>query len=521
MLHLNGKNPNKKKGTAMNYLIGIDIGTSGTMVLLLDETGKIVDTGSRAYEFEIPQNGWTEQDPALWWNAIVSIIPELLKNNQIKAEEIKGIGIAGQMHSLVMLDENNEVLRKAILWNDQRTAKQVDEINQIVGAKRHIELTSNPPLTGFTSPKILWIRENEPETYAKCKHILLPKDYIRFKLTGKYVSDVSDASGMGLLNVRERVWSQEILEDLKINPEWLPELVESVEISGYVTEEAANLIGLAAGTPVVGGAGDNAAAAIGVGVIKDKTGFTTVGTSGVVFVHSSQPQTDLKGRVHTFCSAVPNEWHLMGVTLSAGSSLQWFRNQFCVEEQKLAKEQGVDVYQIMDKMAEKIQPGSDHLIFLPYLNGERTPHLDPDSRGVFFGLSSIHEKSHLIRSILEGVAFSLNDCLSILRDLDVDAETMIITGGGASSPLWREIIANVFDCTMNRCESNQGPSLGAAILAGVGSGVFSNLEDGCEKVVKIKDSFEPHNQADYASYYEIYKNLYPAVKEQFVKLAEV
>ena len=326
---------------------------------------------------------------------------------------------------------------------------------------------------------------------------------------------------MGLLNVRERVWSQEILEDLKINPEWLPELVESVEISGYVTEEAANLIGLAAGTPVVGGAGDNAAAAIGVGVIKDKTGFTTVGTSGVVFVHSSQPQTDLKGRVHTFCSAVPNEWHLMGVTLSAGSSLQWFRNQFCVEEQKLAKEQGVDVYQIMDKMAEKIQPGSDHLIFLPYLNGERTPHLDPDSRGVFFGLSSIHEKSHLIRSILEGVAFSLNDCLSILRDLDVDAETMIITGGGASSPLWREIIANVFDCTMNRCESNQGPSLGAAILAGVGSGVFSNLEDGCEKVVKIKDSFEPHNQADYASYYEIYKNLYPAVKEQFVKLAEV
>ena len=355
MLHLNGKNPNRKKGTAMNYLIGIDIGTSGTMVLLLDETGKIVDTGSRAYEFEIPQNGWTEQDPALWWNAIVSIIPELLKNNQIKAEEIKGIGIAGQMHSLVMLDENNEVLRKAILWNDQRTAKQVDEINQIVGAKRHIELTSNPPLTGFTSPKILWIRENEPETYAKCKHILLPKDYIRFKLTGKYVSDVSDASGMGLLNVRERVWSQEILEDLKINPEWLPELVESVEISGYVTEEAANLIGLAAGTPVVGGAGDNAAAAIGVGVIKDKTGFTTVGTSGVVFVHSSQPQTDLKGRVHTFCSAVPNEWHLMGVTLSAGSSLQWFRNQFCVEEQKLAKEQGVDVYQIMDKMAEKIQ----------------------------------------------------------------------------------------------------------------------------------------------------------------------
>ena len=216
MLHLNGKNPNRKKGTAMNYLIGIDIGTSGTMVLLLDETGKIVDTGSRAYEFEIPQNGWTEQDPALWWNAIVSIIPELLKNNQIKAEEIKGIGIAGQMHSLVMLDENNEVLRKAILWNDQRTAKQVDEINQIVGAKRHIELTSNPPLTGFTSPKILWIRENEPETYAKCKHILLPKDYIRFKLTGKYVSDVSDASGMGLLNVRERVWSQEILEDLKI-----------------------------------------------------------------------------------------------------------------------------------------------------------------------------------------------------------------------------------------------------------------------------------------------------------------
>ncbi|NLJ94699.1 MAG: xylulokinase [Clostridiaceae bacterium] len=505
----------------MEYLIGIDIGTSGTMVLLLAADGRIVDTGSQAYEFEMPQNGWTEQDPALWWDAVSSIIPELLTKNQIEADSVKGVGIAGQMHSLVMLDEDNQVLRKAILWNDQRTAKQVDEINQIVGAERHIELTSNPPLTGFTSPKILWVRENEPEIYAKCKHILLPKDYIRFKLTGEYVSDVSDASGMGLLNVKERTWSQEILEDLEIDPALLPRLVESVDISGYVTEEAAKITGLAPGTPVVGGAGDNAAAAIGVGVIKDKTGFTTIGTSGVVFVHSSKPSTDEKGRVHTFCSAVPNEWHLMGVTLSAGSSLQWFRNRFCQEEQMIADERGVDVYQVMDEMAKEVRPGSDNLIFLPYLNGERTPHLDPNARGVFFGLSPIHGKPQLIRSILEGVSFSLNDCLSILRDLNVDAETMMLTGGGAASPLWREIIANIFDCTMNTCESNQGPSLGGAILAGVGSGVFKDLDEGCSKVVKIKSSFEPENQEHYSKYYQLYKDLYPALEDQYKKLSEV
>lgn len=505
----------------MNYLIGIDIGTSGTKVLLLNEDGKIKDDLDALYDFEQPQNGWTEQDPKLWWDAVAKLIPEILKKNAVQAEEVKGIGIAGQMHSLVMLDENDKVLRKAILWNDQRTAEQVEEIKRIVGAERHIELTSNPPLTGFTAPKILWVRENEPDIYARCRKILLPKDYIRFKLTGEYVSDVSDASGMGLLNVKERDWCPEILEKLDIDRAWLPDLVESVEVSGYVTEEAAELCGLKAGTPVVGGAGDNAAAAIGVGVIKDKTGFTTIGTSGVVFVHSSVPHTDKKGRVHTFCAAVPNEWHLMGVTLAAGSSLQWFRKRFCREEQKEAEAQGRDVYQLMDEMAEKIKPGADKLLYLPYLNGERTPHLDPDARGVFFGLSSIHEKAHLIRAILEGVAFSLNDCLSILRDLDVDAEDMMLTGGGAASPLWREIIADVFNCRMKTCVSNQGPSLGAAILAGVGSGVFADLEEGCSKVVEVKNSTEPEHPEVYAPYYQAYKDLYLALASEYKKLAKI
>ena len=505
----------------MKYLLGIDIGTSGTKVLLLREDGHIVDDRNKTYDFDYLENGWTEQDPVLWWNAVKELIPEIISSNGITGKDILGIGIAGQMHSLVMLDDNNQVLRKAILWNDQRTEKQVDEINEIVGAQRHIELTSNPPLTGFTSPKILWVRENEPEIYAKCSKILLPKDYIRFKLTGKYVSDVSDASGTGLLNVRDRTWSQEILEDLEINPEWLPELVESVEISGYVTEQIADELGLAAGTPVVGGAGDNAAAAIGVGVIKNKTGFTTIGTSGVVFVHSSQPHTDAKGRVHTFCSAVPNEWHLMGVTLAAGSSLQWFRNNFCQPEQDIADQRGVDVYQIMDSMAEEIEPGSNRLIYLPYLSGERTPHLDPNCRGVFFGLSAIHTRAHLIRAILEGVAFSLNDCLSILRDLDVDAATMMLTGGGAASPLWQEIIADIFNCEMNTCESYQGPSLGAAILAGVGSGIFSDLDDGCNKVIQIKNSIQPQEQKNYVETYKIYKNFYPILKQQYIDLANV
>ena len=503
------------------YLLGIDIGTSSTKVLLLQSDGLIVDAMERLYDFEIPQNGWTEQDPALWWNAVKQIIPELIKKHRIKPHDIKAIGIAGQMHSLVMLDRDGKVLRKAILWNDQRTEKQVNEINNLVGAKRHIELTSNPPLTGFTAPKILWVRENEPELFSKCHKILLPKDYIRYELTGEYVSDVSDASGMGLLNVRERTWSKEILEDLEIDPELLPDLVESVEISGYLTEQVASELGLIPGIPVVGGAGDNAAAAIGVGVIKDGTGFTTIGTSGVVFVHSSEPNTDAEGRVHTFCSAVPNEWHLMGVTLAAGSSLQWFRNRFCQAEQEIADQRGVDVYQVMDEMAESVQPGSDKLLFLPYLSGERTPHLDPNARGVFFGLSTIHEKAHLIRSVLEGVAFSLNDCLSVLRELNVDAELMMLTGGGAASPLWQKIIADIFDCTMNTCKSNQGPSLGAAILAGVGAGIFTDLVDGCGKVVQLKNTVKPTESDFYQNYYQVYQDIYPALKKQYESLATI
>jgi len=503
------------------YLLGIDIGTSSTKVLLLQADGSIVDAIDRVYDFEIPQNGWTEQDPALWWNAVKQIIPELIKKHRIKPHDIKAIGIAGQMHSLVMLDRDGKVLRKAILWNDQRTEKQVNEINYLVGAKRHIELTSNPPLTGFTAPKILWVRENEPELFSKCHKILLPKDYIRYELTGEYVSDVSDASGMGLLNVRERTWSKEILEDLEIDPELLPDLVESVEISGYLTEQVASELGLMPGIPVVGGAGDNAAAAIGVGVIKDGTGFTTIGTSGVVFVHSSEPNTDAEGRVHTFCSAVPNEWHLMGVTLAAGSSLQWFRNRFCQAEQEIADQRGVDVYQVMDEMAESVQPGSDKLLFLPYLSGERTPHLDPNARGVFFGLSTIHEKAHLIRSVLEGVAFSLNDCLSVLRELNVDAELMMLTGGGAASPLWQKIIADIFDCTMNTCKSNQGPSLGAAILAGVGAGIFTDLDDGCRKVIQLKNTVNPTESDFYQNYYQVYQDIYPALKKQYESLATI
>ena len=503
------------------YLLGIDIGTSSTKVLLLQADGSIVDAIDRVYDFEIPQNGWTEQDPALWWNAVKQIIPELIKKHRIKPHDIKAIGIAGQMHSLVMLDRDGKVLRKAILWNDQRTEKQVNEINYLVGAKRHIELTSNPPLTGFTAPKILWVRENEPELFSKCHKILLPKDYIRYELTGEYVSDVSDASGMGLLNVRERTWSKEILEDLEIDPELLPDLVESVEISGYLTEQVASELSLIPGIPVVGGAGDNAAAAIGVGVIKDGTGFTTIGTSGVVFVHSSEPNTDAEGRVHTFCSAVPNEWHLMGVTLAAGSSLQWFRNRFCQAEQEIADQRGVDVYQVMDEMAESVQPGSDKLLFLPYLSGERTPHLDPNARGVFFGLSTIHEKAHLIRSVLEGVAFSLNDCLSVLRELNVNAELMMLTGGGAASPLWQKIIADIFDCTMNTCKSNQGPSLGAAILAGVGAGIFTDLDDGCRKVIQLKNTVNPTESDFYQNYYQVYQDIYPALKKQYESLATI
>jgi xylulokinase len=446
----------------------------------------------------------------------------VIQQSGVDPAEIAGVGLSGQMHGLVMLDENQQVIRESILWCDQRTGAECSQITRQVGAQRLLEITANPALTGFTASKVLWVRNHEPENYARCRKILLPKDYIRFMLTGEFATDVSDASGMQLLDVGKRCWSEEVLEKLGVDPAWLARVVESVEITGRITPAAAALTGLAAGIPVVGGAGDNAAAAVGMGVVVDGTAFTTIGTSGVVYAHTSQMKLDRLGRVHTFCSAVPGEWHVMGVTQAAGLSLQWFRNQFCAEERQAAAAQGVDPYDLMNAEAAQIRIGADKLLYLPYLMGERTPHLDPDCRGVFYGLSGAHTRAHLIRAVMEGVTYSLQDCVSILEEMGVGFETMLACGGGGRSPLWRGMLADMFGYPVETSTSSEAPALGAAILAGVGAGLFPSVQVACAQLIRQENHVDPdaERHQEYRRYYALYRRLYPALATEFKTLAQ-
>lgn len=507
----------------MQYTLGIDLGTSGTKTVIFDGSGREIASSTREYPLVQPKNGWAEQNPADWWNAVVETVQEALRKCRISAAEICGIGLSGQMHGLVMLDQNGDVLRPAILWCDQRTQKQCDEITAAVGRQRLIEITANPALTGFTASKILWVRENEPEIYEKCRHILLPKDYIRYKLTGEYATEVSDASGMQLLDVPNRCWSEEVLSKLQIDKDLLGKVYESPQITGRVHRKPAELIGLAAGTPVVGGAGDNAAAAVGTGVVADGHAFATIGTSGVVYAHSSRIRMDPKGRTHTFCSAVPGEWHMMGVSLASGLSLKWFRDNFCAEEVRAAAEKGIDPYLLMDKEAEGIGPGCNRLLYLPYLMGERTPHLDPDCRGVFFGLSAVHTRAHLIRAVMEGVGFSLLDSALILGETGVAIEELTACGGGAKSPLWRRILSDMLGCGVVTLQNSEGPALGAALLAGVGTGMYQSVREACSAVIRADKHTRPDKRlhALYGEYHEVYTGLYASLKEDFKRLAEL
>jgi len=507
----------------MNYLLGIDVGTSGTKTVLFDDAGNVIESCTVEYPLYQPNNGWAEQDPSDWWNAAKESIRTVIGKSGVSSEDIKGIGLSGQMHGLVMLDKHGEVLRRSIIWCDQRTGKECEEITSRVGADRLIEITANPALTGFTASKILWVRNNEPAVYDKCAHILLPKDYIRYKLTGEFATEVSDASGMQLLDVPKRCWSDEVLDRLEIDKSMLGRVYESVEITGTVTAEAAEQTGLKKGTIVVGGAGDNAAAAVGTGVVTDGSAFTTLGTSGVVYAHLSKVAIEPAGRVHTFCCAVPGAWHVMGVTQGAGLSLQWFRNNFCESEMSTARNMDVDPYYLMGKEAERIPAGCDRLIYLPYLMGERTPHLDPDCRGVFFGLSAIHTKPHMIRAIMEGVSFSMRDCLELLKGMGVSINEMLICGGGSNSPLWRQMLADIYGCEVSTVASKEGPALGVAILAGVGAGIYKSVEEGCSRTVRKNSTQKPvkENSEIYDRYYSVYRNLYPALKQSYKEMANI
>jgi xylulokinase len=502
----------------MSFLLGLDIGTSGCKAVLIAPDGAVRSEATSEYPMAVPRPGWAEQNPEDWWEATVASIKQVLAH--AGGDRVTGIGLTGQMHGLVMLDEAGKVLRPCIMWNDQRTAAQCAEIEQKVGRAKLIELAGKPALTGFTAGKILWVRENEPAVYQRARHVLLPKDYVRYRLTGGFAMDVADGSGTLLMDVGKRAWSDELLGLLDIPCEWLPPLHESHEVVAEVSTGAAAATGLRAGTPVAAGAGDQAAQSIGTGIAREGIVSVTIGTSGVVFATTGTYTFDPTGGLHAYCHAVPATWHLMGVTLSAGGSLRWFRDALCEPEKVEAARTGRDVYDIITELAATAPAGSDGLLFLPYLTGERTPHADPDARGVFFGLSLRHGKAHMARAVLEGVTFSLRECLDLLCGLGQSCTRVRVSGGGLRSAFWRQMMADVFGVEIVEVNVTQGAAYGAALLAGVGTGAFKNEQEACTRTVRETGVTKPGPAGSaYAERYERYRALYPALQPEFKALA--
>ncbi len=493
------------------YCIGIDIGTSATKTILCDLDGNLVAEVSREYPLSQPHNGWAEQEPRDWWNATVETLREVTAT--VDPAAIVGVGFSGQMHGLVMLDEQGEVIRPAIIWCDSRTATECAEINALVSVDTLMTLTAAPALTGFTASKIRWVQKHEPENWAKCCHILLPKDYIRFMLSGDFVTDASDASGMQLLDIRTRDWSDLLCGRLGVDKALLATVRESPDAVAKVSCTAAELTGLCEGTTLAAGAGDNAAAAVGTDVVSDGKAFTTVGTSGVVFAHCKAPAVDPKGRIHTFCAAVPGEYHTMGVTQAAGLSLQWFKRNFAPDKS----------YADLDRMAADLPIGADRLLYLPYLMGERTPHLDPNCRGVFFGLSAMHTTAHLWRAVLEGVAYSLHDAYELVTATGTPITHMSICGGGAKSPLWRQMIADVYGIPLTDASAGGGAALGAAILGAVAGGAYPDVPVACAHMVRNGEVTVPsvENHTAHAQYVAAYRALYRSLSSDFAALANL
>lgn len=494
-------------------LIGLDIGTTGAKGLLVTVEGQIVGKSLVEYPLLTPKPGWCEQRPQDWWIATVRVLQELMTN---ASGRVEAIGLTGQMHGAVFLDHKLEVIRPAILWNDVRTSLECIEIERVIGKEQLQKITGNPALVGFQAPKILWLKRHEPDNYRKIQAVLLPKDYIRLKLTGEFATDVSDASGTLLLDLVKRDWSDEILTALDIPRKWLPKVYESPEITGYVSKEVEALTGVPSGTPVIAGAGDNAASAVGAGVTAEGVGLISLGSSGVVFVHIDDPKPDPSGAIHCFCHAVPGRYHLMGVVLSAGASLRWFRDVLASEEREVANRLKITAYELLTREAELAPPGSDGLFFLPYLSGERTPHMDPNARGGWIGLSLAHGRSHLLRAVLEGVAFALKDCLVRIRKLGPNPTELRAVGGGMQSLLWCRIIASVLEIPLRRLVIEEGAAYGAALLAGVGAKLFSDVNEAVERVVKLLDDRiipEEKLLRVYQDLYSIYVRLYPALKK--------
>ncbi len=502
-------------------MLGLDIGTSATKALLLSSNGDIWAAES-PHHLMCPKPGWAEQDPTEWWHAALAAMKQVLRLARRKASEIDAIGLSGQMHGSVFLGDSPKPIRPAILWNDQRTSPQCRRIVELAGGREAlISMVSNPALTGFTAPKILWLMENEPARFARTRHILLPKDYIRYCLTGQYVTDVADASGTLLLNVNTRQWHTDLIARLGIDPNLLPSVMESTDISGTVTPSVAGLTGLRSGIPVVAGAGDQAAGAVGAGVVSPGVLSATIGTSGVIFAATDKPLTDPQGRIHTMCHAIPNTWCMFGCMLSAGGSYQWLKNMLQSAGSKSSA--AALTYDRMNAMADGVPPGSENLLFLPYLTGERCPHADPNARGCFVGLTPQHRAGHLVRAVMEGVTLAMRQQVQMMRDLGAGVKEIRAGGGGSRSPLWLQMQADMYNAPVCTIRADQGAALGAAILAAVGIGVWPTVPQATTALIKTKARYKPNSRRArfYNQLADCYGNLYPALAGAFESLAAV
>lgn len=496
----------------MNFM-GVDLGTSSVKIIVMDEAGQVTASISKEYGVSYPKIGWAEQNPEDWWNATRDGIRDLLRVSDIDGATVSGIGFSGQMHGLVLLDKDGVVLRPAILWCDQRTQEECDYLNNEIGQDKISQYTGNMALTGFTAPKLLWVKKHEREIFDRVAHVLLPKDYIRYRLTGVYATDVSDASGMLMLDVKERKWSREMLAILDIKEEVLPRVYESWEVTGKLTKEAAAYTGLTEETVVVGGAGDQAAGAVGAGIVEKGILSVALGTSGVVFANSDNYEVDEANRLHSFCHS-NGKWHQMGVMLSAASCLKWWAED-------INKDVEGDAFDKLLREAGEIPVGSRGLVFLPYLMGERTPYNNPDARGVFLGLNISSSRGDMTRSVLEGVCFGLRDSLEILKSLKIPVEAVRVSGGGSASQLWRQILADVFGVKVQVVNSKEGPAYGAAILAAVGCGLYKSVDEACKRLIRVTSTVEPilENTLEYDKVYRIYTGLYPILKDSFKEMS--
>ena len=494
------------------YALGIDVGTGGTRALVIDGAGRIVASATADHEpFASPQIGWAEQHPEDWWRACCAAVREVLTGGTVRGDDIACVGFSGQMHGAVMLDQADNVVRPALIWCDVRTEKQCIDLTRAIGPEKLIQLTCNPALANFTLTKFLWVRENEPENWSRVRSVMLPKDYVRFRLSGDKAIDVADASGTLLLDVANRRWSSEMLDAAEMDARLLPKVFESPDVCGHISKAGAAATGLKEGTPVVAGAGDQAAGAVGMGITAPGAVSATIGTSGVVFAATDRPALDPKGRLHTFCHAIPGRWHVMGVTQAAGLSLRWFRDQFG------AREGSGDAYDRLAAEAAAISPGADGLLWTPYLMGERTPHLDPHARGALVGITASHTRAHVIRAIFEGVAFSLRDTFTIFGEIGVPVKQIRLGGGGAKSALWRQIQADVYAHEVELVEAEEGAAYGAAILAGVGARMWPSVDSACAGIVRVASRVAPSADAvkTMNSNYAAYRRVYPATRDIF------